>query len=95
MDDKLAKLQAATDEAEKEVKTCKEALEEAEKKLEAAKTKYKNLPPDEQAKLQINDTELPELMDLCNRAKDAYETAQSRLATNQKYLTLLKTKLGK
>eukprot|EP00934_Nitzschia_sp_Nitz4_P006955 Nitzschia sp. Nitz4//scaffold118_size93875//72527//72823//NITZ4_004798-RA/size93875-processed-gene-0.65-mRNA-1//-1//CDS//3329533754//6945//frame0 len=91
--EQVAKLQAATDEAKAQLEVCEQALALAEEQLEAAKAKYKQLPPEEQATLQINDTELPELIETQLRAKNVLETVQARYATNQKYLQIMKAKL--
>ena len=92
MEDKIAKLQTATEEAAEQVKVCQQALELAETQLAQAKDKYRNLPPAEQESLQINDTELPELIEIQLRAKNVYETVLARYQTNQRYLTALRAK---
>lgn len=93
MEDKIAKLQAATDEAEKQVEVCRQALEMAEKDLSDAKAKYRQLPMEEQEKLQVNDTELPELIETHLRAKNLLETVEAKYATNKRYLQVFKAKL--
>ena len=95
MEDKLAKLQEATDLAEHQLMICKDALDKATKDLAEAKEKYRNLPQEEQESLQINATELPELMETQIRAKNVYETTEARYTTNLRYLNALKEKLGK
>jgi hypothetical protein len=92
MEDKIAKLQAATDEAEAQLKVCKEALELSEQQLFQAKEKYRNLPQEEQERLQVNDTELPELIENQLRAKNVYETVRGRFETNQRYLEAMTKK---
>jgi hypothetical protein len=94
MEDKVATLQAATDEAHEQMKVCRHAMDLAEQHLQAAKAKYKALPQEEQAELQINDTELPELIETHIRAKNLYETVAARYQTNQRYLDALKAKMG-
>lgn len=93
MEDKIAKLQAATDEAAEQLKVCTEALEMAEMHLAKAKAKYKQLPTEEQATLQVNDTELPELIETQLRAKNLHETVAARYATNKRYLDAFKAKI--
>jgi len=44
------------------------------------------MDPEDQAKIQINDTKLPELIDLHAAAIDAYRTAKKRFETNVRYL---------
>mmetsp|Transcript_25479 Transcript_25479/g.41837 ORF Transcript_25479/g.41837 Transcript_25479/m.41837 type:complete len:100 (+) Transcript_25479:56-355(+) len=92
MDEKLAKLQAMTDEAEAELKVCKNALDVAEQQLAQTKMKYKTLPADEQERLQVNDTELPELIETRIRAKNVHDTVAKRYETNKRYLDALKAK---
>eukprot|EP00980_Cylindrotheca_fusiformis_P022063 scaffold8960_cov91-Cylindrotheca_fusiformis.AAC.3 len=92
--DKISKLQAATDEAQAQMEVAKQAMDLATEQLENAKTKYKSLPQAEQEALQISATELPELMETQLRAKNVYETVLARHATNLRYLTALKQKMG-
>lgn len=95
MEDKIAKLQAATDESEENMKVCQQALEMAEQQLADVKAKYyKELTKEEQEKLQVNDTELPELIETQIRAKNLYETARARYNTNKRYLDAFQAKLG-
>ena len=94
MDEKITKLQAATDEAEEQMKVCKEALDMTEKQLAAAKAKYKELPMEEQEKLQVNNTELPEWIETKIRAKNVYETVEARYNTNKRYLDACKAKMS-
>jgi hypothetical protein len=58
MDEKINKLWAVTDQAEEQLKVCKQALEMAKRQLVEAKEKYRNLPQKQQEHLQVNDTEL-------------------------------------
>ena len=95
MDDKIAKIQAATDEAEENVKVCKQALDLAETQLNQAKQRLKSLPQEEQEKLQVNDTELPELLETHVRAQILYDTVLARYNTNKRYLDAFKEKQGK
>lgn len=95
MEDKIAKLEAATNEAAEQLKVCVEALQVAEQQLAEAKAKYKSLPPEEQASLQVNDTELPELIETQIRAKNLHDTVSTRYATNKRYLEAFRAKLQK
>jgi outer membrane PBP1 activator LpoA protein len=92
MDEKIAKLQAATDEAELNLQVCADAVKLAETQLAQAKERLRNLPPSEQETLQVNDTELPELLENVVRAKNVYETVLTRVNTNKRYLEALKAK---
>lgn len=94
LEEKVAKLQAATDEAKAQIDVAKQALDMALKQLADAKAKYKSLPPDEQAAIQVNDTELPELIETEMRARNVYDTVVAKHATNERYLNAFKQKLG-
>lgn len=94
MDNKVTKLQAATDEAEEQIKVCKQAVDMTEQQVAEAKAKYKDLPMEEQKKLQVNETELPDLIESHTRAKNVYETARARYNTNKRYLDAFKAKIG-
>ncbi len=92
MDDKIAKLQAATDEAGTQLEICKKALEEADEQLTKAKDKYRALSvqlKESGDELMVNDTELPELIETQIRAKNLYETVEKRYSTNKRYLDLM------
>jgi hypothetical protein len=95
MDDKTTKLQAATDEAEEQVKVCKQALDLAETQLNQAKQRLKSLPQEEQEKLQVNDTELPELLETHVRAQNLHESVLARYNSNKRYLDAFKESQGK
>lgn len=92
MDDKIVKLQEATDMAHQAMTISHEAFQQATKDLEEAKTKYKKMSEEKQQAMPINDTELPELIETQLRAKNVYETSQTRYETNLKYLTAFKQK---
>ena len=89
MDEKITKLQTATDEAFVQLGVCKQALEAAEAELFKAKDKYRALSAQLQKSgddLMMNDTELPELIETQIRAKNVYETVEKRYNTNKRYL---------
>jgi len=94
MEDKIAKLQVATDEAETQMKKNKEALEDSQNRVDAAKALLRELDEEEQNKIQVSDTKLPELLALHTRAKEEYETSQQRFETNTRYLKMYQEKLG-
>ena len=93
MEEKIAKLQAATDEAKEQMMASKQALDMAEIQLASVKAKYKEMPMEQQEKLQVTDTELPELIETHLQAKSLYETSEARYQTNRRYLEALKAKL--
>ena len=89
MDEKIAKLQTATDETLVQLGVCKRTLEAAEAELTKAKDKYRVLSAQLQESgddLMINDTELPELIETQIRAKNVYETVEKSYNTNKRYL---------
>lgn len=95
MEDKIAKLQVATDEAEAQMKKDKEALEDSQTRVDSAKALLRQLDVEEQNKIPVSDTKLPELLALHTRAKEDYETSQQRYEINKRYLTMYQEKLGK
>ncbi len=94
MEEKVAKLQAATDEAYRHMQDCHEALKWATQQLEDAKRLYQELPPNEQEQVQMNDTDLPERIQAHILAKNLYETAAARYQTNQRYLEAWEAKMA-
>uniref|UniRef100_A0A7S1ZQ15 Uncharacterized protein n=1 Tax=Trieres chinensis TaxID=1514140 RepID=A0A7S1ZQ15_TRICV len=94
MEGKLAQLQAATDEAEKQVLENLRALDDATQRVKVAKSLLRSLDAEEQEKILVTDTKLPELLDLLAHATEKYETSQKKYETNMKYLALLKLKMG-
>ena len=94
IEEKIAKLETATKEAEAQVNVAREALDVATQQLANCKAKYRNLPVSEQETLQVNDTELPELLETHIRAKTIYDTLLQKHATNQRYLNIMKQKLA-
>lgn len=94
MEDKLAKLQAATEEARAEAARLKAALELAENKVGIAKDRLRSLEPEAQETLQVTDTNLPELLGERELARERYETAKTRFETNVRYVRMLREKMG-
>jgi hypothetical protein len=92
--EKIAKLQTATAEAKAQVDVARHSLDIATQQLTDCKEKYKSLPQSEQATLQINDTEFPELLETQIRAKNVLDTVVTRHATNLRYLHAMKQNLG-
>lgn len=95
LEEKIAKLEAATKEAQSQVLVAKQALDMATQQLSDAKERYRNLSISDQERLQVNDTELPELLETQLRAKNVYDTVVGRFETNQRYLAVMKQKLSK
>mmetsp|Transcript_30706 Transcript_30706/g.47114 ORF Transcript_30706/g.47114 Transcript_30706/m.47114 type:complete len:93 (-) Transcript_30706:173-451(-) len=86
MEAKIAKLQAATDDAESKMNQAQEALQEATKRVAQVKDELRALAPETQATLQINDTELPEALEVHAKAESEYDTWKARYDTNKRYL---------
>eukprot|EP00562_Extubocellulus_spinifer_P003764 CAMPEP_0178538372 /NCGR_PEP_ID=MMETSP0696-20121128/37071_1 /TAXON_ID=265572 /ORGANISM="Extubocellulus spinifer, Strain CCMP396" /LENGTH=124 /DNA_ID=CAMNT_0020170629 /DNA_START=181 /DNA_END=555 /DNA_ORIENTATION=+ len=95
MEAKLTQLEAATEAAEKSMLQNLEALDDATERVRAAKMLLRQMPLEDQEKIQVNDTKLPELLDLLARATEEYEVSQKTYETNKRYLDLLKKKLGR
>ena len=93
MEDKLAKLKKASAEADKAMNKAREAFEDSERRLNAAKELLKNMDEEDQKKIQVNDTKLPELLELHTLAKEEYVTAQKRHETNLKYVKIFEDKV--
>mmetsp|Transcript_28232 Transcript_28232/g.81640 ORF Transcript_28232/g.81640 Transcript_28232/m.81640 type:complete len:119 (-) Transcript_28232:1180-1536(-) len=94
MEDKIAKLEAATSQAEKDVLRDLELLSDATERVRVAKALLKQMPQEDQEKIPITDTKLPELLDLLATATENYETSQQRYQTNKRYLEILTRKMG-
>lgn len=85
-DSKIAKLKDATDKAKEEMDQKHREVKDSQERLDVAKELLQSLEPEEQLKIKMSDTKLPELIAMHQLAQDAYETAVKRYETNQKYL---------
>ena len=94
MEDKIAKLEAATADAEKEFLRNLGVLSDATERVRVAKALLKQMPQEDQEKIPITDTKLPELLDMLATATENYETSQQRYETNKRYLEILRQKTG-
>ena len=92
--DKLRQLEEATATSHNALLEQEYVLNSAVEALESAKTKLKALSPEAQENLQVNDTELPELIEAKMVAQVQYDEAKKRYDTNQRYVDLLKNKLA-
>lgn len=98
MDEKISKLRVAKDEAALQLAVAKQTLDTAETELSKAKDKYRALSAqlhESGDDLQVNDTELPELIEMQMRAKNVYETVAARYETNKRYLDMMIQKRDK
>ena len=60
-----------------------------------AKEALRSMDAEDQKKIMINDTKLPELLELNALAKNSYIESEERHATNMKYVKLIKEKINK
>jgi hypothetical protein len=94
MEDKIEKLKKETDEAEAQMKENKESLEDSKLRVDTAKELLKQLDPEEQQRIKVSETKLPELITLHTKAKEDYETSLQRFETNKRCLKIYEAKLG-
>ena len=94
LEQKIQQLEDATNSAQSDLTMKQSALTVASNELTKAKTKLKStLSPEAQQTIQVNDTELPELLSAKMIAQEEYDEAKKRYDTNQRYLLMLKEKL--
>ncbi|KAL3796378.1 hypothetical protein HJC23_004175 [Cyclotella cryptica] len=93
--DKLHQLEEATATSHNLLLEKETKLAAASATLDAAKDKLRSLNPEAQADLQVNDTELPELLEAKMIAQGEYDEAKKRYETNQRYVAVLREKLAK
>ena len=89
---KLRQLEEATVKAQSILSEKKSKLVSASESLEKSKAKLKNLDLEVQQTLQVNDTDLPELIDAKMIAQQDYDEALSRYKINQQYLASFRKK---
>ena len=89
---KLRQLEEATDKAQSILSEKKSKLTSATESLEKSKAKLRSLDPEAQQTLQVNDTDLPELIDAKMIAQEEYDEALRRYEINQQYLTSFRKK---
>jgi hypothetical protein len=95
MESKVAKLQEATEQSLQDVTNAKSEYDDSLFRLKSAKELLQAMDKEDQEKMMINDTKLPELLELHSIAKQRYEEAKVRYETNDRYLTMLLDKLNK
>lgn len=94
LEQKIQQLEDATNSAQSDLTMKQSALTLASNELNKAKTKLKaTLSPEAQQTIQVNDTELPELLSAKMIAQEEYDEAKKRYDTNQRYLLMMKEKL--
>ena len=87
-DTKIQKLEAATATAKSSMTKAKEVLDDASLRLNTAKQLLRQLDEEEQQKIQVNDTKLPELLEFHAIARLQYEQAKTKYETNLRYLVM-------
>ena len=93
LEQKIQQLEDATNSAQSDLTMKQSALTVASNELNKAKTKLKaTLSPEAQQTIQVNDTELPELLSAKMIAQEEYDEAKKRYDTNQRYLLIMKEK---
>jgi len=92
MEAKIRKLEEAASLAQSALQEKESKLSSTSTALSEAKSKLKALRPEAQATLQVNDTELPDLISANMLAQEEYDEAKKRYETNQKYLLIFKEK---
>ena len=93
LEQKIQQLEDATNSAQSDLTMKQSALTLASNELNKAKTKLKaTLSPEAQQTIQVNDTELPELLSAKMIAQEEYDEAKKRYDTNQRYLLMMKEK---
>ena len=92
MEDKISKLQEATRDAKEDLEKRKIAFEASEEAVAVAKLLLRELTQEEQERITVTETKLPELLANYQICKDAYETSLSRYETNKKYLEKMNIK---
>ena len=92
MDKKIAKLEAATEEAKVQATIYKKRMDDVSRRLAEEKDKLRNLDSETKNKLQVNDTELPQLLEANILAKQEYKSWLARYETNKRYLEMMKAK---
>ena len=93
LEQKVKQLEDATNAAQSHLAEKETKLYSATDALSKAKEKLKALSPEAQQTLQVNDTELPELLSSKALAKEEYDEAKTRYEANQRYLLIFKAKL--
>lgn len=92
LEQKLRQLEEATVIAQSVLSEKKSVLASASEALEKSKSKLKSLDAEVQQTLQVNDTDLPELIDAKMIAQQEYDEALRRYEINQQYLALFRKK---
>ena len=93
LEQKVKQLEDASNAAQSHLAEKETKLYSATDALSVAKEKLKALSPEAQQTLQVNDTELPELLSSKALAQEEYDEAKTRYEANQRYLLIIKAKL--
>ena len=93
LEQKVKQLEDASNAAQSHLAEKETKLYSATDALSETKEKLKALSPEAQQTLQVNDTELPELLSSKALAQEEYDEAKTRYEANQRYLLIIKAKL--
>lgn len=91
---KLRQLEQATATSELLLAEKESELSSASEALRQAKSRLRSLSPEAQSQLQVNDTELPELISAKMRAQEARDEAKARHETNEKYVSIFRGRVA-
>ena len=86
------KLRKATEEASLKFSVAQSALDDSQRRLDAAKEALQHLDKEEQDKIMVTDTMLPELLEMHAHAKETFAVAEKRYETNKRYLAIYEAK---
>eukprot|EP00816_Leptocylindrus_hargravesii_P007552 CAMPEP_0196813368 /NCGR_PEP_ID=MMETSP1362-20130617/36277_1 /TAXON_ID=163516 /ORGANISM="Leptocylindrus danicus, Strain CCMP1856" /LENGTH=93 /DNA_ID=CAMNT_0042189579 /DNA_START=21 /DNA_END=302 /DNA_ORIENTATION=+ len=92
MTSKVELLQKATEEAKVKMDEARAALDDSQRRVDSAKEALRQLDPEEQEKIKVTDTMLPELLDMHAQAKENFAVAEKRYETNNRYLSIYQAK---
>ena len=88
----VEKLQKATEEANLKFSEAQLALDDSQGRLDDAKEALQHLDKEEQEKIKVTDTMLPELLEMHALAKETFDVAKKRYETNKRYLAIYEAK---
>ena len=93
LQDKFRQLEEATVAAQNDLLEKESKLKKAAEALRGAEAKLKALSKEAQENLQVNDTELPELIEAKALAQIEYDDAKKRYDTNLRYAQMMQEKM--
>ena len=88
----MEKIEKATEDAKVKMAGARAALDDSQRRVDAAKEALRQLDPEEQQKIKVTDTMLPELLEMHAQAKETYAGAEKKYETNSRYLSIYQAK---